>query len=192
MSSLHFALWAFVFSVGSYIPYWIGIIFQGVRPQKATWIIWTMSDSIIFGAMYSQGYFATQMLAYVIGAATIMTYALFRGTPGWTFEDKVVLAGAGAALIGWFFSSANAALVLILTATCIGTWPTIRNLAEHPGSEPRIAWTMIWIGGICGLLAIVPLTKWNIASALGPAVFFAIQTIIFFLSWRPNHAEARV
>lgn len=185
MSSLNFALWAFVLSVGSYIPYWIGILFQNKRPQKATWIIWAASDAIVFSAMYSQGYFASQMFAYVIGAVTIAVYAFFRGTPGWTLEDKIVLVGAGAAIAGWFFASANVALVLITTATCIGTWPTLRVLWRNPGSEPRLAWTMIWFGGICGLIAIGPLEKWDVASAFGPLGFFVIQTAIFFLVWRP-------
>jgi len=151
-----FGFIALGFTILAYVPYWYAIIRDGQRPEKATWLVWISVDAVIAGAMFVQGAIAYLLIAYLLGSGSICMYALIWGESGWTREDKIVLAGAGLALILWLTASANAAIVLSLIAIEVGTIPTIHRLWLNPDAEPRVSWWMFLVGG-AGAGALQPL-----------------------------------
>lgn len=181
-----FAVLSLILSIGAYVPYWRSILRDGTRPRKATWIVWTAVDAIMFTAMLAQGELALQMLAYTIGAGSVMVYALWKGEQGWTREDVTVLAGSALAMVLWFVVDANTAIAVSLIAISIGTIPTWKAAWRNPRNEPFVPWLMFWIGGLFGLLAI---QEWTVASALGPGGFFALQSIMVFLTFPARRAK---
>lgn len=181
------AVLSLVFSIGAYIPYLLAVYAGKNKPKRMTWFIWALVDAIIFTAMLIQHEFAPQMLAYVCGSGAVLVLSFFKGGEGgWEREDQLVLAGAALAMVLWFFSNANAAIVMNLIAIMIGTIPTWKRVWKDPRSEPFLPWALFCVGGFFGLLAI---PEWTLAASLAPGTFFVSQVAMVFLTFPTRRAR---
>ena len=154
------------------------------RPNRATWIIWTVLSLVITASYYASGARDTiwAAIGFTIGQASVALVSLRYGTGGWSTFDKACLAGAGLGLFAWALSgSAFLALIIAMMVDAVGALPTIRKLLAEPDSESRTAWAVFSIGNILNVLAI---ERWTIEIALFPVYFLIVNGVVLLLSLR--------
>lgn len=178
-----FAALAFLLSAAAYIPYTASVLSGDAHPTISSWVSWGVTDAAILIGMIVAGEMAWQMVAYITGVVVVITTSVWKGAAmGWTRIDYTCLAIVVIAIALWEISKKpNILIVLCLVAITIGTIPTIINAWTNPGHEPLLPWLLIAAGGACGVLAV---KKWNIAGALTPVWFLALQATVLFLIYR--------
>lgn len=146
-----------ILSFIAFIPYIVGIIKYGTRPNRASWIIWLVLGFILAVSYYSSGAQNTMWVpvSYVIGPLIVIILALKKGEGGWNKFDKMCLAGALMALIGWrIFNVPLVALVVSLLIHLAGSLSTIKKSYLKPYSESLLAWIFFSFGHLFNIFAI--------------------------------------
>lgn len=174
------ALLAFMLSVTSYIPYLYAVMTDKTKPTLSAWVSWGLMDCAILAGMYQADTIAWQMVAYLSGVGLVLAASIYKGAAlGWTRFDTACVSMVAVAAVGWLITnSAELMISLAVAATVIGTIPLIRNLISGKGTESLLAWVLVLIGGIFGVLAIPHM---SIAGALMPVVFVLVQTLVVTL-----------
>ncbi len=144
----------FMFSA---VPYVRSILKGNTKPQRITWLIWTVLVFIAFFSQLAKG--ATWSLLLTAGdAITIVIVFIFSikyGIGGFTKIDIISLFGAGLSLILWYFTNEPAiALFLIIFIDIIGSNLTIIKAWKNPETENWVGWAMCGVGGLFGILAV--------------------------------------
>lgn len=141
----------------SAIPYIKSILKGNTRPQRITWLIWTILVFIAFFSQLAKG--ATWSLLLTAGdAITIIIVFIFSikyGVGGFKKLDILSLIGAGISLLLWYFTSEPAtALFLVILIDLIGANLTIIKTWKNPETENWVGWAMCGVGGFFGILAV--------------------------------------
>lgn len=141
----------------SVFPYVRSILKGNTKPQRATWLIWTILVFIAFFSQLAKG--ATWSLLLTAGdAITIVVVFIFSfkyGVGGFRKIDILSLIGAGVSLLFWYFTDEPAiALFLIIFIDIIGSSLTIIKTWENPETEHWVGWAMCGVGGFFGVLAV--------------------------------------
>ena len=144
----------FIFSA---VPYVRSILKGNTKPQRITWLIWTVLVFIAFFSQLAKG--ATWSLLLTAGdAITIVIVYIFSfkyGTGGFWEMDIISLLGAGLSLTLWYFTNEPAvALFLIIFIDIIGSNLTVQKAWKNPETENWVGWAMCGVGGIFGILAV--------------------------------------
>jgi hypothetical protein len=172
----------------AFLPYIVST-FQGkTRPNKATWIIWSILGVIIAASYYAAGARETAMLpfAYALGMILTTAICLRYREEGWTALDKGCLAGAGAGLILWALTKdAAMALYLLTIVDAIGSIPTIEKAWKRPETEDKAAWAMFLIANALNILAI---NSWTFSVAMYPIYVIILSGTMCALLFFPRKA----
>ena len=128
-----------------------------MKPQRATWFIWSvlgltaLTSQLALGASWSLVFIAADSL----GNVAMLLLALRYGVGGWSRLDRVAL---GVSAIGIIVSIVARepiiALVGVILADGSGAALTIRKAYLDPDSEDPLAWTLIGFSAIAGLIAV--------------------------------------
>lgn len=177
------AIASLVLSVGAGIPYIIEIVQGKVKPERVSWLIWTMLGLTYFvSAVISDGavIFTSGEL---VGPAIILLLSLKFGVGGRSRMDKYSLAAAIIAFVLLIISEdVIISLLLALFIDAIAAVLTIRKLIIDPASESRLAWA---ITAVAGSLAVISLDKYSLENILFPAYVALVSLIIAIMS-NPN------
>lgn len=141
----------------SAIPYVRSILKGDTKPQRMTWLIWTVLVFIAFFSQLAEG--ATWSLLLTAGdAITIIIVFLFSikyGVGGFRKIDILSLIGAAISLILWYITHEPAvALFLIIIIDIIGSNLTIIKTWKNPETENWMGWAICGVGGFLGILAV--------------------------------------
>jgi len=141
----------------SSVPYVRSILKGNTKPQRITWLIWTVLVFIAFFSQLARG--ATWSLLLTAGdAITIVIVYIFSfkyGMGGFRKIDIISLCGAGLSLILWYFTKEPAiALFLIILIDIIGSNLTIIKTWKNPETENWVGWAMCGVGGLFGILSV--------------------------------------
>lgn len=168
----------------SYIPYTRDILAKKVKPERASWVIWSVLAAIAFFSQFAKG--ARQSLWFTgldsIGAFVTLALSIKYGLGGLKKRDTIALVFAGLGLVIWFFTD-NALYSLLITVgiDAIGAGLTAWKTFEHPETETYPMWTIVCIAG---LLAAVSVGTFNATLMLYPFYIFlanfAVVLAIFF------------
>lgn len=164
----------------SYIPYIKDILTKKVKPERASWLIWSVLASIAFFSQLSKG--AVQSLWFTgldsIGAFIIVILAIKFGLGGIRKRDTLALIAAGIGLIIWYFThNAIYALLITIAIDAIGTGLTVWKTFEHPATETYSMWLIICVAGI---MAVASVGKINPTLMLYPFyIFLANLSVVF-------------
>ncbi len=139
------------------IPYVRDIIKLKTKPERGSWLIWTVLGFIAFFSQLAKG--ATESLWLTVGQtlSVLIVFALSIkfGYGGVEKRDIKALIGAGFGLIVWYFTKeASYALIFVIFIDSIGTALTAIKSYKDPGSETLITWIMSGTSGIFGMLAV--------------------------------------
>jgi hypothetical protein len=169
----------------TYIVYTRDVLRTGIRPNRASWIIWAVVNWITAFSYVSSGASWSSCIVFVfaVGTTFLGTFSLFKGEGGVNrFDIGCLLAAAFCILLWISTSSPLPALVLSLVTNCVGTFPTARKLWLKAGNESIVAWTMWTMSNLINVTAILTSTK---AAVIVPPIYFSVQcAILVALVWR--------
>lgn len=168
----------------AFLPYIWAIVNSQTVPSPVSWAIWASVDTLALVAMRKERATSGQLTGAVAGAWIITVLALVFGRPAMGSIEWVSVAGAVAGIVLWQKTgNAVTAIVCSQIAVFIGAIPTFVGAYHNPTQEDPIAWS-IWLAScICALFAI---KKWDLANALQPLTFTAIEaTMVFLVVIRP-------
>ncbi len=153
-----FGVLAGVLSAFAYLPYIRDTLRGDTRPERASWLIWSLLGSIAFFSQMYEG--ATHSLwlggIQVLGTIVVFLLSIKRGMGGFLNKsDQKVLAVACVGLILWYFAStAVYALAIIISINLLGGWVTITKAYRDPQSETLLTWTVSMGASSLGVLAV--------------------------------------
>lgn len=139
------------------IPYVRDIFTKNTKPERASWLIWTVLTSIAFFSQLAKG--ATDSL-WLTGGQTLAVLIVFilslkYGVGGLTQRDMTALIGAAIGLVIWYFTKEPAyALLISILIDSIGTLLTVIKSYQEPETETVSTFVMSGTSGIFGALAV--------------------------------------
>lgn len=176
-------------SFTAFLPYAWDTVRGTARPNRATWVIWTVVGSILF-ASYSAaagGPARWVPLSDALGPALMAVLSIRYGEGGWRRLDAGCLTLAGLSLIGWTLTgSPMLSLGVNLLLDLLGALPTVRNAFHHPADEPPFVWRLFFLGNVLNLLAI---DHWGWHSAAYPLYVVLVSGLVNALICRPVAAR---
>jgi hypothetical protein len=175
-----------VIGLAGFVPYLVSAWRGAPRPDRATWVVWSVVSSVLAASYVSTGARQTMWvpLGYALGATAIAVLALAKGEGSWTRIDLACLAAAGVSLTVWALSgNPMTALVMNLVVDLFGAVPTLRAVLRDPSSESSAAWSIFLLANTLNLLALPML---SIEHVLYPAYLFALSAAMMaFIVVRP-------
>jgi hypothetical protein len=134
-------------------PYIIDTLRGRTKPERATWLIWSILGVIAFAAQLQLG--ATWSLLFTgldtAGCVLAFLLSITYGVGGWTFLDKL---GLGIAFLGVLLAVVSHQPILAITGVILadmsGTMLTIQKTFRDPDSETTISWLLVGTGALCG------------------------------------------
>jgi len=172
----------------AFLPYIWAIVHPSDHPtvpSPVSWAIWASVDSLALIAMRKEAsrkkekVSTGQLTGAVAGAWVITILALIFGKPSMGSVEWATVAIAALGIILWRAKGdALLGLICAQVATLIGGVPTILDGYRNPKQEDPLAWSIWFLSCVFALFAI---KKWNLANALQPLVFTAIETSMVVL-----------
>lgn len=156
--------------------HYVAMILRGrVRPNRASWLLWTLAPAVVLAAELEQG----------VGLRAVMTFGIALG-PGLVLLASFAARGAywrlgrldwacgalsGLALVLWALTDdADLAIVLSIAADALAAVPTLRKAITHPHTENPFFFVCVAVGGVLTLLTI---RRWTFADWAFP-VYIAV------------------
>lgn len=173
-----------IFSAIAFIPYVVAIIKKSSKPNRASWIIWNVTNVILLVSYFSVGARATIFLPiiYVFNAFIILILSFRYGASLWSRLDYISLFVAGFSLIIWFLTkNPLTALLMNLVMDAVAYLPTIKKSYLDPFSESRIAWLFIFLGTCLNLLAV---NSFSFGVIIYPIVMFLMNGALLLVLFR--------
>jgi hypothetical protein len=146
-----------VLSALCYVPYVKDILAGTTKPERASWLIWTVLGSIAFFSQLAKGASASLWLTGVqmIGVTIIFLLSLKYGVGGLVKKDILALLAAGVGLILWWLTrEAAIALLIVIFIDTIGAVLTVLKAYQHPESETLMTWLLAGIAGFFAAFAV--------------------------------------
>jgi hypothetical protein len=139
------------------VPYIRDIIKKKTRPERASWLIWTVLGGIAFFSQLAKG--ATNSL-WMTALSTLCVLVVFllslkHGEGGLVRRDIVALLVALLGLVLWYFTKdATIALLIVIGVDLSGSFLTIIKSYEDPESETMSTWILASISGLFGTISV--------------------------------------
>ena len=164
-----------------YIPYIISIISGKTRPNKATWVIWSIVGALLAFSFLAEGdkNAIWLPLGYFLGPLIIAVLSLRYGYSVWGKLDKICIIAAIISILPWVvLKDATLTLLINVLIDSTGALPTIVKSYREPKSEDFSAWLIFFIANTTQLFAI---SDWNIAAIYPIYLFLLAGTIVILL-----------
>lgn len=177
----------------SVIPYARSILKGNTKPQRITWLIWTILILIAFFSQLAKGATWSLLLTAGDAIAILITFILSIkfGVGGFRKIDILSLVGAGVSLLLWYLTNEPAvALFLIILIDIIGVNLTIIKTWKNPETENWVAWAICGVGGFFGILAVgsfnFVLLSYPVYICLANSIIAIIVIIRKYYFWHKN------
>jgi len=171
---------ATIFIIGD-IPYLIDTVKKVTQPQRVTWGIIVLLNTVGFANQLASG--ANDSL-WLFGAAVVMTGLIFatslwHGVGGRTKQDFIVLMIGLAGIILWLiFDDPLLSILANVVAGIVALIPTFIKARRDPDSETRITWLF---GAISATLAAISVGEFDIQLLLLPVNAAIVQGYMVYL-----------
>lgn len=143
--------------LASFIPYIRDTFFGETKPERMSWLIWSIIGSISFFSQFAKGasYSLLMTGAQTIGDLFIFVIAIKYGVGGFVKRDVIAIIGAGISLFLWYLTKeASIALLIVIFIDAIGALLTVIKSYKNPETETVSAWVLTFIGGFLGCIAV--------------------------------------
>lgn len=152
-----FGILAGFLAAAAFIPYIRDILRLKTKPQRTTFLIWSILGGIAFFSQFAKGASNSLLLP---GAETLLVVVVFLlslkyGVGGFSRKDYVALGAVLVGLVAWYLTKeAAVALYIVIAIDAVGTILTIHKTYLDPGSETRISWVSSTFAGLFAALAV--------------------------------------
>jgi hypothetical protein len=152
-----FGILSAVVNIIGLFPYVRDTLRRKTKPERATWWVWLMIDTVAFIAQAGAG--ATWSLLMtgsgIISIGLIAFLSLSYGYGRFQKKDIISLVIAAGGLIIWKFTNDPLfALIIIILVDLLAVWLTLAKTWEAPHTETLIAWILSGVSAVLGLLAV--------------------------------------
>lgn len=162
--------------------YVIATIRGKIKPDKISFLAWSIAPIVAFFAQISQGVGVQAWMTLSVGVFPLSVFfaSFINKKAFWKIDTRDIICGVLAVfgLLLWYLTKeANMALVFSLIAEGSAALPTIIKSYYFPQTEKGWPW---FISLLCGVLTIMSITTWNFATVAYP-VFYTFEMLIVFL-----------
>lgn len=161
-----------------FIPYIRDILLLKTKPQRASWLIWTVLGGIAFFSQIAEGASYSLWLPGIntLGIAIVFLLSLKYGVGGLNRRDYIALFISFLGLILWYFSQEAAiALFIAIAVDTVGGILTIHKAYQDPASETMITWIIASVSGFFGVLAV---GSWDIILLCYPFYILLVNAAV--------------
>ena len=172
-------------SMAAYLPYAYEIVRGRSRPNRATWIIWSIVCGLLFASYNAAAGGASRWvpLSDALGPTLIAALAIWCGEGALSSLDLWCLTVAGVSAVGWALTgSPMVSLSVNLILDFLGAIPTFRNEVWHPRSEPALVWRTFLLSNVLNVVAI---EQWCWRSAAYPVYAVLVSGFVCALIHLP-------
>jgi len=141
----------------SFGPYLKDIFGLKTKPQRASWLIWSILGLISFFSQWEKGatYSLVMTGAQALGDLLIFILAIRYGVGGLVKRDIMALISAGVSLILWYLTKeAAVALMIVIFIDAIGAALTVAKTYHQPATETVSSWVLTFAGGALAGVAV--------------------------------------
>ncbi|WP_396333474.1 hypothetical protein [Burkholderia anthina] len=152
------------------IPYALAIYRRTVRPHLFTWLVWSVVTAIAAAGQFVAGAGPSAWCTAAIAVTCFLTFvaSIFRGERGRTRIDWFFLCAALSAIPLWMLTDdPTVSICLVTLIELAGLGPTVRKTLRDPWSESLAYFALCVLKYALALLA---LSRWNVAVAFYPSV----------------------
>ncbi len=139
-----------VIDVLANVPYILDSLKGKTKPNLASWSTWTLVNAIVAIAALSAGNAMNTVIlaaSYLVGSATILLIAIFKGTRKYTVFDGVCQALALTGVVLWQLAdNPDIALMFAVLVDAFAMLPTLRHAYFHPWEETWITFAIASAG----------------------------------------------
>ena len=137
-----------------------------VKPNKVSWLLWSIAPLIAFAAMIKQGVGITALATFVVGFVplVIFTVSFFNKKASWEIGTLDIICGilSVVGLIIWLITKVgNIAIFFSIVADGLAAVPTIVKSYRYPETENS---TVFFFGVLNSVIALLALREWNFQS----------------------------
>lgn len=187
-----FAILGALISVAGSAAYARGTLRGRTRPNRVTWILWTVAPLIAFAAEAVQGVGLESLLTLAVGVGPLLVViasflnprAYYRLT---RFDGGCAVLSV-AALVAWGVTgTGNVAILFSILADLFGLIPTLRKAYRDPESESVSA----FLGSGCGsIITLLTVSAWTFADVGFPLYILGADTTLSTLILAPRRRGA--
>lgn len=145
-------------STFAYLPYIIDTIRGNTRPQRASWLIWSILGAIAFFSQAYEGAGNSLLFTSVQVSGTIIVLLLSISAGGGALlrrSDCLVLCIAALGLLAWYHTDdASYALAFTIGISLLGATTTIARAYRDPDSETLSTWACSFIASIFAIASV--------------------------------------
>lgn len=169
---------AIIFGIGS-IPYILETLQGKVKPNRVTWLIWSIGPLIAFSAQIKQGVGIQSFLTLMYGIVPMIIFAasFVNKKAYWKLGRLDIVCGAFAflGLILWQITQiGNLAIAFSILADALATFPTLVKSYHEPETENYM---LFLTNAISAGITLLTIQVWTFAEYAFPLYIF-IMTII--------------
>jgi hypothetical protein len=175
-------------AIAQVIPYVISILRGNTRPQRASYGIWSVIQTIGITSYIAAGATSTKWAPIVltINSLVIFGLSLKHGMGGFNKLDIVCLGLAAAAIALWVTTdNPDLAVYMSTLAGLIAYIPTIKKAYIWPKTENTLSWCMYIVAALLNVLALTS-TKLVIALPLIMSLILSVtvSSLLLFPKWK--------
>jgi hypothetical protein len=136
--------------VADTIPYVRDILRGSTRPHRGTWLIWGVLAVVVCLSQRADGASWSLIMAGTQAVLTSLIFmlAIHRGEGGVTSIELIMIAVAGAGVIGWILADQPiVATACVVAADLIGAAMMVPKTHRDPESETLVTFALASLGG---------------------------------------------
>ncbi len=160
---------------------YIRCMFKGqVRPNRVTWLMWSIAPFIATAAAISNGGGWAVVPVFMSGFSPflILSASFLKKKAYWKLSSFDYLCGAlsGLALVFWFVTAnANHAIMFAILSDAVAAAPTLRKAWRNPETESR--WPFV-VGVFSPITSFLVATAWSFSELAFPAYLVLINILL--------------
>lgn len=165
------------------VAYLIQTIKGKVRPNRVTFLLWSVAPIIACWAQIQQGVGLEALMTFSTGflPLTVFIASFVNKQAEWKLTSFDVICGtlSVAGLVLWMMTKeGNVAIFFSIVADALAAVPTIKKAYHHPDTELAWPWIATVLGVVLTLLTLSTLTFSNSAFII---YILMVNTIIYVL-----------
>jgi len=174
--------------VGALVSFTMGlkyaskVIKGSVKPNKVTWLMWSIAPLIATMAAISDGVRLSVLPVFMSGFTPLLIFAtaMFSKKAYWKLSKFDISCGILSlfALIIWYITKdPNLAIIFAITSDALAAIPTITKSWNFPETESGV----VSMGGLFSVsTSFFAITSWNFSSLAFPIYLITLHITILF------------
>jgi hypothetical protein len=183
MLSKNFVIIGTVIGAVGAIAYLVDTIKGKVKPNRVSFLLWSIAPFIAFAAQIKQGVGLESLMTFSTGFLPMMTFiaSFVNKKAEWKITRFDLICGFLSILglvLWWITKVGNVAIFFSIMADGLAAVPTIVKSYKYPDTE--LAWP--WIASVVGVvLTLLTIRVWSFANSGFIVYILVVDTLIYAL-----------